>query len=110
MERPCSSAHVLESSCCRPCVQDPAEGWGSAALWRVSREGDEAWGGVGPDTSLCGTLEFQPGDEGLLGQARSATLQLCGLGPRFFIRKMGPLAALCNNAITWLAGSMTRHL
>ena len=46
----------------------------------------------------------------LLGQARSATLQLCGLGPRFFIRKMGPLAALCNNAITWLAGSMTRHL
>ena len=80
MERPCSSAHVLESSCCRPCVQDPAEGWGSAALWRVSREGDEAWGGVGPDTSLCGTLEFQPGDEGLLGQACSATLQLCGLG------------------------------
>lgn len=52
----------------------------AGALRRVSREGDEAWGGVGPDTSLCGTLEFQPGDEGLLGQARLATLQLCGLG------------------------------
>lgn len=59
-----SSAHVLESSCRRPRVQDPAEGWGSA---EGERGEDEAWGGVSPDTSLCRTLEFQPGEEGLLG-------------------------------------------